>query len=160
MLILFTANAYAADPGVTDTEIVIGGHTTESGTWAMFNAHPKAITAYLDVINAKGGIDGRKIKYIRIDTQNDYAKGVQAAKKLVEQDKIFAFMSGSGTSHQAVYKYLIENKIPDMWIFDLASMYTIPPNKYSFPIAFSYLTEGKTYGEYITKHLKGKKPAF
>src|ERR1700679_2291968 len=105
-ILLFSELAFSADPGVTDKEVVIGGHSTESGTWAMLGVLPKAMEAYFDRVNAHGGIDGRKIKYIHIDTQNDSAKSVQATHKLVEEDKVFAVVGAMGTSHQAVWKYL------------------------------------------------------
>lgn len=153
-------SAQAAEVGVTDKEVLVGTHSTESGTWAMFGAFAKATSAYFDMINEQGGVGGRKIKFNRIDTQNEYSKTVQAITKLVDQDKVFAIVSGTGTSHQAVFKTLAEKKVPDMFFLDGASMYGETFSKWNFPIAFSWTQEGLVYGDYITQNFKGKKICF
>ena len=164
ILMLFTcavSPAFAADPGVTDKEIVIGAHTLESGAFAMYGTISQAMSAYFDMINEKGGVDGRKIKYIRIDTRGDFAKASEAAHKLVEKDKVFAVVGPIGSFHQASYKYLVEQKVPDMWTNDGASFYTTnPPNKFVWAATYSFYEEGKVLGKYITDKFPGKKVCF
>jgi branched-chain amino acid transport system substrate-binding protein len=147
-------------PGVTDTEITVGAHTSESGAMAVVAPLPKAVTAYFDMINAKGGVNGRKIKFIRIDTQGEHIKTVEATKKLVEEDHIFAMVAGHGASHQAVYKYLLEKGVPDMFHTDDLIEYTTPLQKLEFPGQFSYIAETAAYAEDILENYKGKKVCF
>ena len=87
--------------GVTDTEIVIGTHMDLSGpikSWGI----PASNGAKLAVeqINASGGINGRKIRYILEDDAYDPKKAVLETQKLIELDKVFAIVSpmGSATS--------------------------------------------------------------
>ncbi|MGC1410120.1 MAG: ABC transporter substrate-binding protein, partial [Acetobacteraceae bacterium] len=59
--------ALADEPvhGVTDTEIVIGTVTDLSGVTAIQGVNnANAIRLLFDEANAKGGINGRKIRYI------------------------------------------------------------------------------------------------
>lgn len=156
-LCLISSRALAADPGVTDKDIYIGSHTTESGVLGIYAPLPHAMDAYFDMINKQGGVDGRKIHFTHIDTQGDFAKTSQAVRKLVEQDNVFAIVGGMGSFHSAAYKYLIDKKIPDVLVYDAASIYTNPPNKYVFPSAFSWTDEAKGYGDYVIKHFAGKK---
>ena len=55
------------DPGATDTEIKIGNIMPYSGNVSAYGAIGKAISAYFDKVNAEGGINGRKVKFISVD---------------------------------------------------------------------------------------------
>lgn len=84
--------------GVTDTEVVIGGHHDLSGIFAAFSV--PAVTAanlYFEEINAKGGVHGRKIRYITEDHGYQAPKAVQAVNKLVNRDQVFAMLLSLGT---------------------------------------------------------------
>ena len=48
-------------------------------------------------INAKGGINGKKLEVIVYDTESDETKAVTLAKKLIEQDKVLAIIGPSST---------------------------------------------------------------
>lgn len=147
----------AADPGVTDTEVIIGAHTVESGPLAGAVVDYKAMAAYFDKINKEGGVHGRKIKLLHIDTQGIFAKALEATKRLVEQDKIFAMVGGMGTSHQAAYKYLISKGVPDLFFHDLISIYGKPFQRTVFPYQPYISLEGKKLAEYAVGKFPGKK---
>lgn len=157
ILMLGASVSAAKDPGVTDTEVVLGAHTTESGLFAINASQGRATTAYFEKVNKEGGIAGRKVKYIRVDVQGDYAKALQAARKLVEQDKIFAFFLGQGASHQATYKYLVQKGVPDLYINDGLREYTTPVKKLVFAAVHSSESEGTAFGEWVVKNMQGKK---
>jgi branched-chain amino acid transport system substrate-binding protein len=98
---LATAPAFAQfkTQGVTDTEIVLGTHMDLSGpikSWGI----PASNGAKLAVeqINAAGGINGRKIRYILEDDAYDPKKAVLATQKLLELDKVFSIMSPMGSA--------------------------------------------------------------
>ena len=55
------------DTGATDTEIKIGNFVPYSGPASTYGTVGKAAGAYFDKINAEGGINGRKIKYLSLD---------------------------------------------------------------------------------------------
>lgn len=69
-----------------DNEIVIGAATSNSGWMAAFDAGPtKAAQLAVDDINAKGGLLGRKLKFVAIDTKTDQSQTAKAAQELVGQ---------------------------------------------------------------------------
>ena len=79
-----TSAALAAGPahGVTDTEILVGTITDLSGVTAVQGVNSAdAIRLAFDDANAKGGINGRKIRYIVEDSQYQVPRAVQASKR-------------------------------------------------------------------------------
>src|SRR5665213_860342 len=67
----------AADPGVSDTEIVLGGTHPYSGPASAYGNIGKGIAAYFSYVNDKGGVNGRKIKYIDKDDGYSPPQAVQ-----------------------------------------------------------------------------------
>lgn len=55
------------DPGASDTEIKIGNIMPYSGPASPYGVIGKTEEAYFNKINAEGGINGRKIKFISYD---------------------------------------------------------------------------------------------
>lgn len=95
----FSANAWCAQQGVTDTEIVLGSIQDLSGPLAGFGKQDRlGMMLAVDEINEQGGINGRKIRLIVEDSGYDPKKAVLAAQKLVNQDKIFMMMGHIGTA--------------------------------------------------------------
>jgi ABC-type branched-subunit amino acid transport system substrate-binding protein len=105
-------------PGVTDTEILLGTHMPVSQTPAAAYAPiADGMRAYFEYTNSQGGVYGRKIRFIVGDDHYNPPDAVEVVRKLVEQDGIFALVGGLGdASHAAVYKYLEERGIPEMFI--------------------------------------------
>jgi ABC-type branched-subunit amino acid transport system substrate-binding protein len=91
-------------PGVTDTEIILGAHFPLSQTPAAAYAPiADGLRAYFDYINSQGGVYGRKITYLVGDDHFNPADAVEVVRKLVEQDGIFAMVSGLGDpTHSAI----------------------------------------------------------
>jgi len=156
-----TAGPLAGDTtGVTDTEIKIGTLLPLSQTAAAAWGVPvsKSMQAYYDYINDQGGIYGRKITLIIGDNQYNGPVASEAVRKLVEQDKIFALQGSLGTAaHGAVWKYLEENGVPDMYILTGNAKWTVPASRNRFGFLVDYITEGRILGKYIAENFDGKK---
>jgi ABC-type branched-subunit amino acid transport system substrate-binding protein len=104
----------AADPGLTDNEIVIGLFGPLSGPLVGFGLDPvNAAKMWYDDINKKGGIHGRKIRLVIEDdkcTANDL---VAVVKKLVTVDNVFMLHGGSCTAAlTAAQEYINREKVP------------------------------------------------
>ena len=72
-VIALTGTAFAQkkyDPGASDKEIILGNVMPYSGPASAYGAIGKAIAAYFEKVNAEGGVNGRKIKFISLD--DDY----------------------------------------------------------------------------------------
>ncbi len=146
--------------GVTDTEIRIGTLLPISGNpaaaWGI--SLSKSMQAYFDYINDQGGVYGRKIKLYVGDSQYSGPIASEAIRKLVEQDKIFALIGSLGTeAHTAVYKYLEERGIPDLYILTGNSKWTVPVARSRFTSLMDYSTEGRVFAKYIYENFNGGK---
>ncbi|MGB6837089.1 MAG: ABC transporter substrate-binding protein [Dehalococcoidia bacterium] len=147
-------------PGVTDTEILLGSHLPLSGSPAAAYAPVgDGLRAYFDYINdVEGGVYGRKIKLLIGDDHYNPADAAEVVRKLVEQDEVFAIISGLGEEpHGAVWKYLEERGIPDMFIASGAHKWTEPVVRTRFGGIPDYLVEGRMLGKYIVENYDGKK---
>jgi branched-chain amino acid transport system substrate-binding protein len=153
---LSAQGSFAKETGVTDTEVIVGAHTAESGAFAIFAPSALGAAAYFDYVNENGGVHGRKIKWIRVDTQGQHVKSVQAVRKLVEQDGVFAIVAGMGPPHQAVYKYLIEQKVPSLFFADGLLEYNNPVKKTIIQGVHSFYSEGYALGAEVGRKHKGK----
>jgi len=149
-------------PGITDTEIILGSHFAQSGTYGAAFAPVLAGTkAYFKYVNAEeGGVCGREIDFKVEDDNYDPARAVEAVRKLVEQDEVFAIVVGLGTAaHSAVWEYLNEEGIPDLWIMSGAHKWAADPVAHPWSVAIlpDYFVEGTIVGKYISENLPGKK---
>jgi branched-chain amino acid transport system substrate-binding protein len=85
--------------GVTDKEIVLGSIQDLSGPVAMLGDHFRnGMQMRFDEANAAGGVHGRRIRLIVEDSGWDTKKGVLAARKLIDQDGVFALINVLGSS--------------------------------------------------------------
>jgi ABC-type branched-subunit amino acid transport system substrate-binding protein len=105
------------DPGASDTEIRIGNIVPYSGPASAIGVIGKTEAAYFKKINAEGGINGRKIKFISYDDAYSPPKAVEQARKLVESDEVLFIFSSAGTpSNSAIQKYMNEKKVPQLFL--------------------------------------------
>src|SRR3984885_15675142 len=105
--------AAAVPRGVSDSEIVIGMMTDLSGVTAVQGTNAaNSIRMAFDEVNAKGGIHGRKIRFIVEDMQYMVPKAVQAMNKLLNRDDIFFALGNGGTPmNDAVMPALFEKEV-------------------------------------------------
>ena len=147
---------------MTDTEIILGSHFAQSGTYGAAYAPVLAgLQAYFNYVNAeKGGVCGREIVLKAEDDDYEPARAMEVTRKLVEQDKIFAMIANLGTdTHSAVWDYLNEKGIPDLWVMSGAHMWGADPQAHPWTVGFlpDYFVEGAIFGKYISENLPGKK---
>jgi branched-chain amino acid transport system substrate-binding protein len=112
---LLTAAAAAAEPGVTDTEIVLGCSNSFSGPLAFTGeqATKFGVDLYFKMINEAGGIHGRRVRTVYYDDGDRPQDAVANTRKLVEQDGLFAVIAPQGTPPVvATLAYLESNKVP------------------------------------------------
>src|SRR5258708_27946285 len=105
------------DTGATDTEIKIGNTNPYSGPASAYGVIGKTEQAYLNKINAEGGINGRKINFISYDDGYSPPKAVEQARKLVESDEVLLIFQPLGTpSNTAIQKYMNSKKVPQLFV--------------------------------------------
>ena len=148
------ARAKQYGPGVTDTEIKIGNCAPYSGPASSYSTIWKCEAKYYEMVNAAGGINGRKIKFLSYDDAYTPPKAVEMTRKLVEQDQVFLVANSAGTpTNTAVWKYLNEHKVPQLLVGTCATKWD-DPKGHPWTIGFqpNYQSEGRIYAAYILKN--------
>jgi len=142
MLVALVAPALAADSvrGVTDNEIIIGTYTDLSGVTAMWGVNnTNAWRMVFDDVNAAGGINGRKIKYIVEDNQYQVPRSVQAANKLINRDGVFMMVANGGTPmNNATMPDQLAKGVPNVFPLTSARSMYEPLHHLKFGLAASY----------------------
>jgi branched-chain amino acid transport system substrate-binding protein len=162
LVLALSTPSFAADaPGVTATEIKIGGVFPFSGPASSIGLVGKGVLAYVQSINERGGINGRKINYIAMDDAYSPPKAVEHVRKLVESDEVAFIFSQLGTpGNAASAKYLVLKGVPTISIISGSNKFTSVAD---FPLTttglVSFDTEGKIYAKYLSKALPNAKYA-
>ena len=145
------------DTGASDSEIKIGNIMPYSGPASAYGVIGKTERAYFDKINAEGGINGRKIKFISYDDSYSPPKAVEQARKLVEGDEVLLIFNSLGTpSNAAIEKYMNAKKVPQLFVASGATRWNDPKD---FPWTMgwqpSYQSEARIYAKYLLKEKPG-----
>ncbi|MFD3308759.1 ABC transporter substrate-binding protein [Streptomyces sp. NPDC058694] len=118
-VVALTANACAgqdsAGAGGDSSEIHIGAWLPLTGATASYGVPQRAgADAYFKMINASGGINGRKVRWTVKDNAADPQQTVQIARELVGQDKVVAIVNANGTSQaEAAFPFVLnQSKVP------------------------------------------------
>jgi ABC-type branched-subunit amino acid transport system substrate-binding protein len=162
LALALSAPAFAADaPGVTPTEIKIGGVFPFSGPASSIGLVGKGVLAYVQLINDRGGINNRKINYIAMDDAYSPPKAVEHIRKLVDSDEVAFIFSQLGTpGNTASAKYLAAKGIPTIAIVSGSSKFT---NVREYPRTttglVSYDVEGQIYAKYLSRAVPSGKYA-
>jgi branched-chain amino acid transport system substrate-binding protein len=163
--LMLAATAHAQDkkygPGVTDNEIKIGQSTPLSGPASAFGIYSRVEDAYFKSLSEKGGINGRKIKFLILDNGFNPPKALEASRKLVEEDGVLAEVGTVGTpTNSAIQKYLNGKKVPQLLISAGGSKFN-DPKQYPWTVPFypSFEVEAIGYAKYALKALPTPKIA-
>jgi branched-chain amino acid transport system substrate-binding protein len=155
-----SAPAFSADvPGVTDREIKIGNTAPYSGPASAYGTVSRAIDAYFKMVNAQGGINGRKINFISYDDGYSPPKTVEQIRRLVEQDEVAFIFSSTGTApNAAIWEYMNAKKVPQLFLGSGAAKWG-DPNGHPWSMGWTpaYQIEGKIYAHYILKNVPDPK---
>ena len=140
-------------PGVSDTEIRIGQTAPYSGPISSLSRFGRIEAAYLKMINAHGGINGRKVTLISLDDAFSPAKTVQQTRKLVEDDEVLAIVGSIGTpTNLAVAKYLNSKKVPQILLLASTPKLDDPENlPWTTTFMMPQPVETRIYAEYLLK---------
>ena len=148
---LMASPALAETPGVSDTEIKIGGAHDLSGIFAPFSVPAvKAANVYFDEVNANGGVHGRKITYITEDHGYQVPRAAQAANKLINRDEVFAMLLSLGTPmNLAMFQQMEPKGIPNVSPLTGARQMVEPPAPWKFAGTATYYDASVASLEYM-----------
>ena len=158
--LLAATSAHAADPGITDTDILFGISIAQSGPNAAYGAIGAGAKGCFDYLNAEqGGVkvgDGktRKIKLEQLDDAMEPARALQNARRFVGQSQIFAMVGSNGTgANLGTRAYYNQEKVPQALIGSGGPMFGVKSEVEKYPWTIlgwlSYNTEAAMYAEFI-----------
>jgi branched-chain amino acid transport system substrate-binding protein len=145
----------AADPGVTKDTITIGGTFPTGGSASVYYSVYKGANAYLQYVNSKGGVNGRKVDFLLADDGYNPANTPAKARELVEEKKVFLTYGDLGTpTNLAVRDYYNAQKVPQLFVFTGSSHWGAEYDKYPWTLGWQpdYVTESKIYAKYILQN--------
>jgi branched-chain amino acid transport system substrate-binding protein len=156
MLTILTAGfAFAGGRGVTDDEVKLGFVLVKTGPVAALGIpQGNGMIDYMEYINEKGGINGRKIKMLWEDDGFQAPKAVAAVKKLITRDKVLTIMTTGGTNQtianmKNIERYQIAN-IPNAMTLEFFD----PLNPYIFALGALYEWQYQVIVDYINDDLE------
>ena len=137
--------------GVTEHEIKIGQTMPYSGPASAAGSVGISDRAYWAMVNAEGGVNGRKIDFISLDDAANPAKTVEQTRRLVEVDQVaFTYRSLGTATQSAVVKYLNERGVPHLMVASGAAKWNQPDAyPWTIPSLMDYVTEAHIYAHYI-----------
>jgi branched-chain amino acid transport system substrate-binding protein len=160
-LIVFALATSAAaqkkyDPGATDTEIKIGNIMPYTGAFSEYGATGRAEAAYFQMINDQGGVNGRKIHFISLDSGSDTSKAIALAHQLVEQDQVLLTAGIWGTpANMTIRSYMNEKNVPQLFVAATESAFDDPSH---FPWTMGFQATKRTEGLVYAKYVLEKRP--
>lgn len=108
--LLMSSPALAVEPIKIGLVAALSGQSAKSG-----EALTRGLTIAIDEINADGGILGRPVELIRRDDESNPAKGMLAARELIQREKVTVLFGGLDTPVSlAIVPLANQMKVPFM----------------------------------------------
>ena len=159
--LLATAVPASAEDGVSADKIVFGQATALEGPASALGQGMKmGLEAAFAEINKAGGVKGRKLELKSVDDGYEPTKSIEAVKKLLEEDKVFAIAGTVGTPTAAATQPIATAAgAPFIGAFTGAEFLREPYKPLVLNIRASYFQETEAMVEHLTKDLGASKIA-
>jgi branched-chain amino acid transport system substrate-binding protein len=141
-----------SDPGVTEDSIKLGGSYPFSGPASAYRSIEQGAQAYFASVNAKGGVDGRKIEFVTLDDAYEPPKAVQNARRLIQEEEVFALFNTLGTANNAaIWDYANEEGVPHLYVATGASLWGADVKAHPWTSGWQpdYVTESQVYADFL-----------
>jgi branched-chain amino acid transport system substrate-binding protein len=125
--------AYAQETLKLGLVAAMSGQSAKSG-----EAIVRGLSLAIDEINSKGGVLGKKVELVVRDDESNPAKGVIAARELVQREKVAAFFGGLDTPVSiAIVPFANQAKVPfvGVWAAGTAITQNGAPENYVFRVS-------------------------
>jgi ABC-type branched-subunit amino acid transport system substrate-binding protein len=146
------ATMAALAQGVTDKQIVLGQSVALTGPAEELGKDMQlGASLYFNQVNAKGGVNGRKVVLRTLDDGYESGRAAENTRKLIADEKVFALFGYVGTpTSQAALPIFTEAKVPFVGPFTGAELLRTPPNRYIFNVRASYFDETEAIVQHLT----------
>ncbi|MBR1226863.1 MULTISPECIES: ABC transporter substrate-binding protein [unclassified Bradyrhizobium] len=154
-VLLATSIPASAENGVSADKIVFGQAAALDGPASALGQGMKiGLEAAFAEINKAGGVKGRKLELKSVDDGYEPTKSIEAAKKLLEEDKVFALVGAVGTPTSAATQPIATAAgAPFIGAFTGAEFLREPHKPLVMNIRASYFQETEAMVERVTKDL-------
>ncbi len=152
LLALTLSHVCCAESGVTKKEILIGQSLGLTGPLAELGGDiATGVNAYFDGVNARGGINGRRVRVVTLDDGYKADNTLKNAQKMIEEDEVFALFNIMGTPNSVAILPLIEKSaIPFFSPFTGAEITRTPMLPNVFNIRASYKDETEKMVQHLS----------
>lgn len=149
------------DTGINDTQIKIGRSVPYSGPASAFGVYGRVMQARFKMLNESGGINGRKVELISLDNGFLPPKALEASRKMVESDGIFAEVGTLGTPpNLATRAYLNSKGVPQLFVASGISKMDDPQKfRWTVPWYTRFDFEAVAYAKYLIQDKPGARIA-
>jgi branched-chain amino acid transport system substrate-binding protein len=140
--------------GVLDKEIRFGISAPLSGANKELGSQIRlGVESAFKEANAKGGVNGRRLRLITADDGYEPERTKETMKRLYEVDKVFGVIGNVGTPTAAVaLPFALERKLLFFAPFTGAELLRrVPPDRYVFNFRASYAEETEAIVQYLVK---------
>lgn len=151
----------SAEEGVSVDKIVFGQAAALEGPASALGLGMKmGLEAAFAEVNKAGGVKGRKLELKSLDDGYEPTKSIEAIKKLLEEDKVFAIAGAVGTpTSVATQPIATAAGTPFIGAFTGAEFLREPYKPLVMNIRASYFQETEAMVEHLTKDLGASKIA-
>ncbi|MCP9627910.1 ABC transporter substrate-binding protein [Rhodopseudomonas palustris] len=157
-----TSFALAAVPAWAQETVKVGLVAAMSGQSAKSGeAIVRGLSLAIDEINAKGGVLGKKVELVVRDDESNPAKGVIAARELVQREKVVAYFGGIDTPvSMAIVPFANQSKVPFIGVWAAGTPITRngAAENYVFRVSAVDALVDVALVDYAVKKYSAKKP--
>jgi branched-chain amino acid transport system substrate-binding protein len=142
--------------GITATEIKIGSTTSLSGPVSALGIQDRVQEAFFRMINERGGVAGRQIKYIYYDDGFQPPKTLEQVRRLIESDEVAFLFNMLGTApNSAAVTYINQKKVPHLFL-------SVNGDKWGdyqkYPWTMGFAPSARTESQIYTKYALQQNP--
>lgn len=156
---LLGTTSVPAQVGITEDSIKVGNIVPYSGSASAYGNIGEANAACFDMINDKGGINGRKVEFISLDDSYSPPKTVEQTRKLVEREKVAILFQILGTpTNSAIHEYVNDRGVPHLFVVSGHSKWG-QPEKYPWSMGWqpTNAAEAAVYASYVKSNVDDPK---
>ncbi len=162
LLLVGAASLLLLTPAAAQETMKVGLVAAMSGQSAKSGeAIVRGLNIAIDEINAKGGVLGKKLELVVRDDESNPAKGVVAARELVQREKVVALFGGLDTPVSiAIVPFANQAKVPFMGVWAAGTPITKngAPENYVFRVSAVDEIVDVALVDYSVKKYGAKKP--
>ena len=148
------------ETGLTDDTIKVGAALPMTGPLAQVGEDIKAtLNASIARVNSQGGIYNRRIELVIEDSRGEPAQTLEATRRLIDQDGVFALVGSFEPGDSSAANELIRaREIPLVGPITLSPRNEIPPNRFIFYLLPTFADQARSLVDFISEKT-GKKQA-